>query len=381
MDSSYARRERSSAAFEDADDVLEGRRDDGFAVFDAIAADIASEVDLVDELERILRGEVADEDSEPVSLPPAVAAEAEAALVHEGRQAAIPAAVDLDALDEGEVGPDEVPAGFWQSRPARPAEAPLRARRAPRTDLIVMASLAVVVLGLGTFAALGGWGGAQPVAGIEAAAAAEAIEPGDAALADAGALAPPATDEAAFEAETPPAFEPTPPAVDPAFDPSYAAPPLDPADLLGAVSGEELAVSASPDGLALVEPKEEARVPESEPLAAAPQTLPPAARDPGIGGPIELMPETPGFEPAAVETTPPAGPRPAAPAQTEIAPLGDTATVTSAVNMRGGPDNGAPVLGVVPQGSVVEVVACAYWCEVTFNGQSGWIYRDFLRMR
>jgi hypothetical protein len=55
-----------------------------------------------------------------------------------------------------------------------------------------------------------------------------------------------------------------------------------------------------------------------------------------------------------------------------------SATVTSAVNLRAGPDNGAGVLGVVPAGSEVGLIGCEYWCEIVFQGERGWVYRSFL---
>jgi uncharacterized protein YraI len=55
------------------------------------------------------------------------------------------------------------------------------------------------------------------------------------------------------------------------------------------------------------------------------------------------------------------------------------ARVTSGVNMRAGPGNGQPVLVTIPAGSPIEVVKCAYWCEVIFAGRRGWVYKTFIR--
>jgi uncharacterized protein YraI len=46
--------------------------------------------------------------------------------------------------------------------------------------------------------------------------------------------------------------------------------------------------------------------------------------------------------------------------------------------MRAGPDNDAAVITVVAAGATVNVVACNFWCEVVYNGQTGWIYQDYL---
>jgi uncharacterized protein YraI len=53
--------------------------------------------------------------------------------------------------------------------------------------------------------------------------------------------------------------------------------------------------------------------------------------------------------------------------------------VTSGVNMRAGPGNGKAVLVTIPAGSPIQIVKCAYWCEVIFAGQRGWIYKTFIR--
>jgi hypothetical protein len=54
------------------------------------------------------------------------------------------------------------------------------------------------------------------------------------------------------------------------------------------------------------------------------------------------------------------------------------AQVTSHVNMRGGPDNDAAVIMVVPAGAEIRVVRCDFWCEVVFEGARGWIYKSFV---
>lgn len=48
------------------------------------------------------------------------------------------------------------------------------------------------------------------------------------------------------------------------------------------------------------------------------------------------------------------------------------------VNLRAGPSNGEAVLAIVPEGSPVEIIQCGQWCEVSFGGQQGWIYKDFI---
>jgi hypothetical protein len=54
-----------------------------------------------------------------------------------------------------------------------------------------------------------------------------------------------------------------------------------------------------------------------------------------------------------------------------------SARVSTAVNMRAGPRDEARVLGVVPANAVVQIVDCDGWCEVIYNGKSGFIYQSF----
>lgn len=55
-----------------------------------------------------------------------------------------------------------------------------------------------------------------------------------------------------------------------------------------------------------------------------------------------------------------------------------TAQVKSPVNMRSAPKKGASVLGVVPAGTSVKVMSCDGWCQISWNGRSGWVYKSFL---
>jgi uncharacterized protein YraI len=56
------------------------------------------------------------------------------------------------------------------------------------------------------------------------------------------------------------------------------------------------------------------------------------------------------------------------------------AVVISAVNMRAAPQSGSTVLMVVPAGAVVGFYGCDYWCQVSYAGQTGYIYQDFLAL-
>ena len=82
-------------------------------------------------------------------------------------------------------------------------------------------------------------------------------------------------------------------------------------------------------------------------------------------------------EQVAEEAVEPAAPEPEAPEQAVAATR--TAPVTTDVNLRARPENGAAVILVVPGKSTVEVIGCDYWCEVVYEGQRGWIYKGFVR--
>jgi len=50
-----------------------------------------------------------------------------------------------------------------------------------------------------------------------------------------------------------------------------------------------------------------------------------------------------------------------------------SAAVTAAVNLRGGPGTDQEIITTIPAGSTVRVASCSgEWCEVTWNGRSGY---------
>jgi len=55
-----------------------------------------------------------------------------------------------------------------------------------------------------------------------------------------------------------------------------------------------------------------------------------------------------------------------------------SARVTAAVNLRSSPGKGSGVQLVVPAGSAVNVISCDGWCQISYNGRTGWIYKNFL---
>lgn len=57
---------------------------------------------------------------------------------------------------------------------------------------------------------------------------------------------------------------------------------------------------------------------------------------------------------------------------------GRDGVIVRSVNLRAGPDRGAPTIRVLPSGSRVAVVSCDGWCRIQAGGSEGWVYRDFI---
>ncbi len=57
------------------------------------------------------------------------------------------------------------------------------------------------------------------------------------------------------------------------------------------------------------------------------------------------------------------------------------ATAESALNMRAGPGTQYEVVATIPGGATVDVAGCTgSWCQVSFNGESGFASRSYLEM-
>jgi len=84
--------------------------------------------------------------------------------------------------------------------------------------------------------------------------------------------------------------------------------------------------------------------------------------------------------PARAQQNPPAGQQPlpgAMQAPTPRAPVraagAGTAAVIATVNLRSGPGTDQEIITTIPAGSTIRVASCSgEWCEVTWNGQSGY---------
>ena len=73
----------------------------------------------------------------------------------------------------------------------------------------------------------------------------------------------------------------------------------------------------------------------------------------------------------------------AQPEETEAAPTSDddatrTVRIPKAVNLRSNPRSGSKVIKVLPAGANIGIVSCSSWCEVTYEGARGFIYKAFV---
>jgi uncharacterized protein YraI len=58
-----------------------------------------------------------------------------------------------------------------------------------------------------------------------------------------------------------------------------------------------------------------------------------------------------------------------------------TATATTDLNFRADPNGQAEIIDVIASGDAVDVLRCAEeanWCEVSHEGQTGWVYSEYL---
>lgn len=56
-----------------------------------------------------------------------------------------------------------------------------------------------------------------------------------------------------------------------------------------------------------------------------------------------------------------------------------TGRILRAVTMRSGPKKGAAAIGTVPARTSVQVVSCKQWCQIVYNGKTGWIYKSYIK--
>ena len=87
-----------------------------------------------------------------------------------------------------------------------------------------------------------------------------------------------------------------------------------------------------------------------------------------------VQPQEPAQQPAATEddgSQAKAKPR-------KVAAAG-TGRILRAVTMRSGPKKNAAAIVTVPAKTSVQVMSCKKWCQIIYNGKTGWIYKSYIK--
>ena len=151
-----------------------------------------------------------------------------------------------------------------------------------------------------------------------------------------------APDQAAAPSQAANQAKPTPdkPAVAAAFAPS--ATDTDAASELAKVAAPAPAASSNPDGA------KTAAIPEVQPQA--PEQQPTASDD---GSKAKAKPR-------------------------KVAAAGN-GRILRPVTMRSGPKKNATAIGTVPARTSVQVMNCKQWCQIVYNGKTGWVYKSYIK--
>jgi len=115
--------------------------------------------------------------------------------------------------------------------------------------------------------------------------------------------------------------------------------------------------------------KEDREIPSDAPLAFA-------APEPQSQLADEQL--TAAIPPNSVVPTEPVVEEPSTTDEQASAEQGRTVKIARAVNMRTRPVSGSKVIRVIPSGATVGLMSCKGWCEVTYQGSRGFIYKSFV---
>lgn len=53
--------------------------------------------------------------------------------------------------------------------------------------------------------------------------------------------------------------------------------------------------------------------------------------------------------------------------------------ILRAVTMRSGPKKNAAAISTVPARTSVQVMNCKQWCQIVYNGKTGWVYKSYIK--
>jgi hypothetical protein len=56
-----------------------------------------------------------------------------------------------------------------------------------------------------------------------------------------------------------------------------------------------------------------------------------------------------------------------------------TGRILRTVTMRSGPKKNAAAIVTVPARTSVQVMSCKQWCQITYNGKTGWVYKSYIK--
>ncbi|MFD2055144.1 SH3 domain-containing protein [Mesorhizobium calcicola] len=87
-----------------------------------------------------------------------------------------------------------------------------------------------------------------------------------------------------------------------------------------------------------------------------------------------VQPQVPPEQPAAAE-----GDDSQAKTKPRKVATAGTGRILRPVTMRSGPKKNAAAILTVPAKTSVQVMSCKKWCQITYNGKTGWIYKSYLK--
>jgi hypothetical protein len=87
-----------------------------------------------------------------------------------------------------------------------------------------------------------------------------------------------------------------------------------------------------------------------------------------------VQPQVPDQQPAAAE-----GDDSQAKAKPRKVAAAGTGRILRTVTMRSGPKKNAAAIGTVPAKTSVQVMNCKQWCQIVYNGKTGWVYKSYIK--
>ena len=87
----------------------------------------------------------------------------------------------------------------------------------------------------------------------------------------------------------------------------------------------------------------------------------------------EVQPQAPEQQPTASDDGSKAKAKPR-----KVAAAGN-GRILRPVTMRSGPKKNAAAIGTVPARTSVQVMNCKQWCQIVYNGKTGWVYKSYIK--